>query len=128
VSGTSIGTFRHLPPVLTVKYDFLPNQDLQPYVGVGVNLTLISDVNLAVPGVGHLTLNSSSVGPALQAGLDYKIAEHWYLNGDLKWFKLGSEVDLTGTGKVSTVHIDPFLIGIGIGYRFGGPSGPTTTP
>jgi hypothetical protein len=37
----------------------------------------------------------------------------------VKWFKLGSDVDLAGGTRVSTVHIDPFLFGIGIGYRFG---------
>jgi len=119
VSGTSIGTFKHLPPVLTAKYDFLPDHDFQPYIGAGVNITIISDVNLAVPGVGELKLNSTSVGPAAQAGFDYKLQKHWYLNADVKWFKLGSDVDLAGGTRVSTVHIDPFLFGIGIGYRFG---------
>ena len=120
VSGTAIGTFKHLPPVLTAKYDFLPDHDFQPYVGAGVNVTIISDVNLAVPGVGELKLNSTSVGPALQTGFDYKLRDHWYLNANVKWFKLGSDVDLAGGTRVSTVHIDPFLFGIGIGYRFGG--------
>ncbi len=94
VSGTSIGTFKHLPPVLTAKYDFLPKEGFQPYVGVGVNFTIISDVNLAVPDVSPLKLNSTSIGPALQAGFDYKLQDHWYLNADVKWFKLGSDVDL----------------------------------
>jgi len=120
VSGTAIGTFKHLPPVLTAKYDFLPDHDFQPYVGAGINVTIISDVNLAVPGVGELKLNSTSVGPAVQAGFDYKLQKHWYLNADVKWFKLGSDVDPASGTRVSTVHIDPLLFGIGIGYRFGG--------
>jgi outer membrane protein len=50
VEGTPIGTFKHLPPVLTAKYNFLPGQnDFQPYLGVGINVTIISDVNLAIP-------------------------------------------------------------------------------
>jgi len=116
---TDIGTFKHLPPILTAKYDFLPGKDFQPYVGVGVNLTLISNADLAVPTVGRLTLDKSSVGPALQAGFDYKVASQWYLNADVKWTKIASDVDLSGVGKVSTVHLDPFLFGVGIGYRFG---------
>src|ERR1022692_5352096 len=60
VSGTSIGTFKHLPPVLTAKYNFLPDHDFQPYVGAGTNVTSIAKVNLAVPGVGELKLNSTS--------------------------------------------------------------------
>src|SRR5450631_3104144 len=120
VSGTTIGTFKHLPPVVTAKYNFLPDQYFQPYVGAGINVTIISAVNLAVPGVGALKLNSTSVGPALQTGFDYKVHDHWYLNADIKWFKLRSDVDLAGGARVSIVHIDPFLFGIGVGYRFGG--------
>jgi outer membrane protein len=116
--GTNIGTFKHLPPTLTVKYDFLPQSDFQPYVGVGVNLTIISNTNIVVPGVSRLYLNSTSVGPAAQAGFDYKVAPHWYLSGDFKWVKLGSDVKLPGGDKISAVHLDPMLFGVGVGYRF----------
>jgi outer membrane protein len=119
VAGTPIGSFRHLPPVLTAKYNVLPDADFQPYVGAGLNLTLISNVRLTVPGVGKLDLNSSSVGPAVQAGFDYKVADQWYFNADVKWARLRSDVDLVGVGKVTTVHIDPVLFGVGLGYRFG---------
>jgi outer membrane protein len=120
VNGAEIGTFKHLPPVLTAKYDFLPDSDFQPYVGAGINLTVLSAVHLAVPGVGALILRANSVGPAAQAGFDYRVREHWFLNFDVKWFKLGSYVDEANRTRVSTVHIDPLLFGIGIGRRFGG--------
>jgi len=126
VSGTQIGTFKHLPPVLTAKYNFLPGEnDFLPYLGVGVNVTIISDVNLAIPGA-TLKLNSTSVGPALQAGFDYKIRDHWYLNADVKWVNLTSGLYLAGGTKISTLQINPWLFGIGVGYRFGG--GPAPTP
>jgi len=118
VEGTKIGTFKHLPPVLTAKYDFLPGQNFQPYVGAGVNFTIISDVSLNVPGVSALKLNSTSWGPALQAGFDYKIQDHWYMNLDVKWVLLGSNVYLPGQIRVSTVQINPWLFGLGVGYRF----------
>ncbi len=122
VQGTHLGTFKHLPPTLTAKYDFLPGQTFQPYVGIGVNLTLISSVDLAVPLSTPLplTLKSSSFGPAAQVGFDLKVADHWYLNADVKWIKIGSAVGAVGVGRVSYAHIDPFLYGIGVGYRFGG--------
>lgn len=117
--GAAIGSFKHLPPILTAKYNFLPESAFQPYVGLGLNVTLISNVNLTVPGVGKLDLSSSSVGPAAQIGFDYKIADQLYFNADVKWVRLASDVDLVGVGKVSTVHIDPLLFGVGVGYRFG---------
>lgn len=117
--GTKIGTFKHLPPTLTLQYHFNPDGGFRPYVGAGVNLTLISDVNLSVPGVGALDLESSSVGFAAQAGFDVKVGEKLFLNGDVKWVQIGSDVTLKATGaKVSAVKVDPWLIGAGLGYRF----------
>ncbi len=116
---TNIGTFKHLPPTLTAKYNFMPDATIRPYVGVGINVTFISDVNLYVPSVGPLTLDSTSVGPAVQAGLDFKLAGHWFANADVKWAQIRSDVKYNGA-KVTQVRIDPFLIGVGVGYRFGG--------
>jgi outer membrane protein len=118
VEGTPIGTFKHLPPVLTLKYDFLPGQKIQPYVGLGINVTLISDVSLAVPGVATLKLNSTSVGPAYQAGVDVRFKGHFYLNADVKWVVLSSGVYEAGGPKISEVRLNPLLVGVGVGYRF----------
>ena len=115
---TQIGTFKHLPPTLTVKYNLLPGSAFQPYIGAGVNLTIISDVQLTVPTVGRLDLDKTSVGPAAQAGFDYKVADHWYLSADFKWIMIRSDIRFAGT-KISQVRIDPFLFGVGVGYRFG---------
>lgn len=115
----NIGSFKALPPVLTLQYHFIPDGVFRPYIGVGVNLTLISDVNLAVPGVGALDLDSSSVGLAGQLGFDVKIAEQLFVNADVKYVSLGSDVKLSSSGtKVTSVGIDPWLVGLGLGYRF----------
>lgn len=116
---TAIGTFKHLPPTLTLKYNFLPDRTFQPYIGAGLNFTLISDVNLKVPTVGRLDLDNHSVGPAAQAGFDYKLADHWYVSGDIKWIMIRSDVKFQGT-KISQARLDPFLFGVGVGYRFNG--------
>ncbi|HUK01328.1 MAG TPA: OmpW family outer membrane protein [Steroidobacteraceae bacterium] len=115
----NIGSFKHLPPTLTMKYDFMPDQAFQPYLGAGLNVTWIMDVHLQVPTVGSLALDHTSVGPAAQAGFDYRIAEHWYFNADAKWLMLRSDVKLGGV-KISQARIDPVLLGVGFGYRFGG--------
>lgn len=112
-----IGTFRHLPPTLTAKYNFLPGSSFQPYVGAGVNITYISDVNLAVPTVGRLDLEHWSVGPAIQAGFDYRVSGNWFMNADAKWAMLRSDVKLQET-RISQVRLDPFLLSLGVGYRF----------
>lgn len=119
LSGTKIGTFKHLPPTLTAQWHFLPGETVDPYVGAGLNFTLISDVKLAVPGVGALDLNSSSTGLAAQAGVDFKVAKNCFINLDVKYAQIQSDVKLAANGaKVSKVKVDPMLYGVGIGYRF----------
>ena len=124
---TNIGTFKHLPPTLTAKYDFLPDQVFQPYVGLGVNMTLLMDRNVAVPTVGPLTLDTWSFGPAAQAGFDLKLAPHWYFNADVKWAMIRTDIKFDGE-KISEARVDPFLFGLGIGYRFGGSPAPAPAP
>jgi outer membrane protein len=114
LNGTNIGSFKHLPPTLTVQYHFTPAATVSPYVGAGVNYTRIFGVDL-LNGAGHL--DNSSVGLALQAGVDFKLDKNWLLNLDVKKVQIRSDVSVSGM-QVSRVKIDPWLVGIGVGYRF----------
>ncbi len=114
-----IGTFKHLPPVLSLQYHFAPEATIRPYVGVGANLTILSDVKLAVPGVGALDLENYSLGVSAQGGVDVKIGPKLFLNADLKYVTLASDVMLKANdATVSAVKVNPWLVGVGIGYRF----------
>ena len=117
LNGSKIGTFKHLPPTLLAQYHFLPAGVIRPYVGVGANLTLISDVDIRVANVGALDLESSSVGAAAQIGADIKLMPGKFLNIDVKKVMIGSDVTL-GSTKVSAVKVDPILVSIGLGIRF----------
>lgn len=112
-----IGSFKHLPPTLTLKYRPLGDAKFSPYIGAGINYTRLMSVKLAIPTVGTLRLENDSFGLAAQAGMDYKIDDRWSLSLDLKYVAIGSDVTLGGT-KVSHVKVNPLLIGIGAGYRF----------
>lgn len=114
LDGTEIGTFKHLPPTLTLQYHFTPQKTISPYVGAGINYTRISSVKLLN---GAADLENSSVGLALQAGVDFKLDKNWSLNLDVKKVQIRSDVN-TATGQLSAVKIDPLLIGVGVGYRF----------
>ena len=115
LSGAKIGTFKHLPPTLTAQWHFLPGQTVNPYVGAGLNFTLISDVKLAS---GALDLSKSSLGAALQVGVDCKVAKNCFINLDAKYVQLKSDVKTAAGAKVTTVKVDPLLLGVGVGYRF----------
>ncbi|MGJ7491857.1 OmpW/AlkL family protein [Variovorax sp. ZT4R33] len=112
-----IGTFKHLPPTLTLQYHFLPEGSFRPYVGAGFNYTRIGSTKLNVPTVGRLDLDHNSFGLAIGAGFDIKVAKNVFLNFDVKKVQIRTDVSMNGT-KLSTVKLDPLLIGVGIGYRF----------
>jgi outer membrane protein len=116
----ALGTFKHLPPTLTLKYNFIPNGTFRPYVGLGVNYTKIMDVNLAVPvnPAVPLDLDRNSFGIAGQVGFDVKVGDHWFANLDVKYVDIKADVKVKGGPTLSTVKVQPFLYGVGVGYRF----------
>jgi outer membrane protein len=117
--STKIGTLKHLPPTLTAQYHFLPEGNIRPYVGAGVNYTLFSSVDF-IPAVNAALkpgVDSSSFGLALQAGVDIKLDKNLYLNFDIK--KVQIKTDITSFGaKAGTFKVDPLLVGVGLGWRF----------
>jgi outer membrane protein len=114
LDGQRIGSFRHLPPTLLAQYHFLPGAQIDPYVGAGINYTLISKVDI-LGGAG--SLEHDSVGAALQAGVDFRIDSRWSVNLDVKKIQIRSDVDINGV-RASQVRVDPLLLGVGVGYRF----------
>jgi len=114
LDGNKVGTFKHLPPTLLVQYHFIPNGTFRPYIGAGLNFTRIWGENIAN---NALQLDSWSVGPALQIGMDYKLTKNWFLNADIKKIWLSSDLK-AGDVKVSKVNLDPWLFSMGVGYRF----------
>lgn len=113
---TALGTFKHLPPVLSLQYHFKPGAKFQPYAGLGVNYTKISSVKLAA-GAQPLELEGHSTGFAFNLGADYHLQNNLYLNVDIKKVQLRSDVLANGT-VVSKAKLDPVLVGVGIGWRF----------
>jgi outer membrane protein len=64
-----------------------------------------------------LSLKHNSYGLALGAGVDIAVAKNVFLNFDVKKVQIRSDVMLNGD-KISKVKVDPWLFGIGVGYRF----------
>jgi outer membrane protein len=116
VAGDRIGSFKHLPPTLLAQWHFTDLGALKPYVGAGLNYTRLSSEKMSVGGA-PVTLESGSFGPALQVGVDYRLNRNWYLNADVKKVWISSDVFLGGS-KISEVNVDPWLMSVGVGYRF----------
>lgn len=110
-----IGTVDALPPVLTIQGHY-PMGPVNPYVGVGANLTLITAQRIANKAY---EVDSSSVGFAAQAGFDLQLPLGVILNADVKWFQLSTAAKVKADGtKLATLHADPLLIGVGVAYKF----------
>lgn len=104
-----------LPPTLTLQYHFLPKAQFSPYVGAGLNYTFFYGTsNGAVNSVKY----ENGLGYALQAGVDVALGGPWSLNLDVKRLWLSTDVKVNGGALKSTVDLDPWIVGVGIGYRF----------
>jgi outer membrane protein len=116
--GDKIGSLKHLPPTLSLQYHF-PMAGFRPYVGAGVNFTFFSDVKFdpAVDALLKPSIDGSSVGLALGAGVDIPFGGGWLFNVDVKKVKLETDVKSFGT-QVGTFKVDPVLFSLGVGKRF----------
>ncbi|MCL2657872.1 MAG: outer membrane beta-barrel protein [Betaproteobacteria bacterium] len=113
LGGDKIGSLQELPPHLMVQYH-LPMGDFKPYAGVGINYTRFWNVDILG---GAVDVKRYSWGPSLQLGVDYKIAPQWYLNADIKYTWMNTDVYLGGN-TVAKLNLDPWIMSIGVGYRF----------
>ncbi len=113
-----LGSTWLLPPTLTAQYHFLSGSKFDPYVGAGVNYT--TTFSVGKPSTGPVTAirYSDSFGPALQAGVDYRLDDRWSLNLDLKKVWIKTDVSINNGAIAATAHLDPWIIGTGVGYRF----------
>jgi outer membrane protein len=117
-NGADLGTFKHLPPTLTVQYHFTDFTGYKPYVGAGLNYTQITAEKISAGGgTNNVTLSDKSVGGALQAGVDIPLTKQVSVNIDVKKVYLKTHVYVGGADG-GTLKLDPVLFGVGVGYRF----------
>jgi outer membrane protein len=125
VGNQALGSVNLLPPTLTAQWHFNPDQTFDPYIGAGINYTIMLDRNLkgsagAING-NKIKIESDSWGPALQAGFDINLKDGWLINADVKYIWLDTDVKLkTGNTwrKIDSLDINPWVVGIGIGKKF----------
>jgi outer membrane protein len=118
LGGSKIATTHHLPPTVSVQWHFAPNSPFQPYLGVGLNYTMFLGTSRLQGEGGSSELDlSSSFGPAVQGGFDFRITKNWFLNADARWIDIKSNLKIDGT-KVAKVDISPVVVGLHLGYQF----------
>ena len=112
-----LGSVWLLPPTLTLQYHFTGFGAFKPYVGAGVNYTLF--YNEKDYGLARFRVNDA-FGLALQVGFDYMLNQNWGLNVDVKklWLRPEAKGLLGATPVKAKLNLDPWLIGVGVTYKF----------
>jgi outer membrane protein len=115
-----IGSIKQIPPSLFAQYHFNTGTGFKPYVGAGLTWFYITDNNLNVPGLGPiLNVSKSNLGFGLQVGVDYALTKNWYLNADVKYVWVDTKLtDNIGLGIDTKLDVNPWVWGLGVGYRF----------
>jgi outer membrane protein len=117
VDGPTVASTKHLPPTLSVVYHLLPEAAIQPYVGLGLNVTLFFDEDTRGPLDGSSLSLDTSVGAAAVVGVDIELGSNWFLNADVRYLDIETDAKLDGA-RLETVEIDPWAFGLNLGYRF----------
>lgn len=119
VGDIDLGDVWLLPPTLTLQYHF-DGEMVRPYLGAGLNYTLFygEDEGPIADSVDY----DSALGFAFQLGFDFDINDKWFVNIDAKYLLLNTDVTVNATTALGAtvgadVDINPFIAGIGIGYR-----------
>lgn len=115
-TGLDLGEVWLLPPTLLLQYHFQPDHPtFRPYLGAGVNYTLFYGVD---DPAGLNVEYDNSFGFALQAGVDFPIGGGWAINADVKKIFINTDVTIAPLGVSADVDINPWVVGVGVGYRY----------
>lgn len=115
-ANLDLGEVWALPPTLTAQYHFSPFSTVRPYVGAGLGYLVWYNEGDYGSGVTNVDYDDGIIY-ALQTGVDVALNDHWVVNADVK--KLFHHIDATVNNTVTAdVDLDPWVIGVGIGYRF----------
>ena len=116
VNSGDLGTFKETLTSLLLQWHFNPGGVVNPYVGIGSNVTRFSSSGLSFAG-NSLSLGAKSVGTAFQAGLDIGLGEHWHAKVEAKSVQADADLNVAGA-KLAGITMNPMLYGVGVGYSF----------
>jgi outer membrane protein W len=107
-----LGSIESLPLSLLVQYR-LGRAGIQPYVGLGGNLTVAWEKSGSLDSLDV----KASVGPVIQAGVDLQISPRGMLTFDARWNSQRLRV-WRQTSRLFTIKVDPLTLGLGVGLKF----------
>jgi outer membrane protein len=122
----SLATAKHLPPTISLQYFFNNDSSFTPYIGAGVNYTMMLETEITSNGeavLGSLGITDTSidaddsVGLSLQAGLDMALTDNIILGAAVWYMDIETEIEVANAVKVD-LDIDPWVYMVSVGYKF----------
>jgi outer membrane protein len=125
-NDVELSSARWAAPTLLLNYKFLnDNYALRPYLGAGINYVSFYDRestaggNAASGGPTQISL-SRSLGPAVTAGLSYRLARNWGLYASYSYSRVRSDLTADTAGVIRTTRISfaPGALVVSAGFSF----------
>jgi outer membrane protein len=116
-SAGTLGKAIYGPATLTVHYHLRTLPYVKPYLGLGLNYTIIFSSEDGA--VMNLKVDSA-LGFVLQAGIDVPIGDRWGVYADAKMIFVSTTANGTFSGMPATADItaNPLVLSLGGSFRF----------
>ena len=120
INGENAVKIKHLPPTLTVKYNFKNSTRFTPYIGVGGTAFIAWDEETKGALSGASVKVKEDYGFAGQVGFNFQPADakNWGVFVDARYAQLSPEVRVENTPIKFDLDIDPMVYTIGYSYKF----------
>ena len=116
-SAGKLAETKELPPSLVFNYMFMPQSNIRPYVGAGLNYTTFFSTKTTGALAGHDMKLDDSWGAAADAGVDVDLNKDWFVNASVWYMHITTSASIDGT-KAVDVDINPWAVFVGIGTHF----------
>ncbi|XSG83254.1 MAG: OmpW/AlkL family protein [Methyloligella sp. ZOD6] len=119
LSGMDIGSSWIVPAAVTFQYHMTRFGKFKPYVGIGPQYFFFLDEDSKALG-GDMDIDDG-LGLVFQFGFNYDIGNGWTVSADAKkaYFDTDYHIDSTAGDRYrGSVDMDPWLVSVGVGYRF----------
>lgn len=121
LNGTgTLGKATYGPAVLSMTYNLLDSGPVRPYIGAGVNYTIVfkSDDGF----ISNLDVKSA-FGSVAEVGAEFPLADGWSINVDarkifLKTTATGTLPAMGGAAAHADVRLNPLVVFASVGKRF----------
>jgi len=116
-----LGTAKYGPSVLSLQYNVETASAWKPYLGIGLNYTLVYHVRDSSIRDLHV---SNGYGPTAQAGTEVRLNRHfsWFFDAKKVWVRVNAYGTADGPGGAlparARVTLNPVILNSGLSWHF----------